>query len=131
TGEIWDRADHVVIAAPATAETGALVGAAELERLGPSGWVVNIARGSLVDTGALVAALEAGTIGGAALDVTDPEPLPEDHPLWRQPRAVITPHVANPPQLQRPALLRRIEDNVRRRARGEELLGPVDVAAGY
>ncbi|GAB7191741.1 D-isomer specific 2-hydroxyacid dehydrogenase family protein [Kineococcus sp. NUM-3379] len=131
TGEVWDRADHVVLAAPATAETTALVGEEELARLGKHGWLVNIARGSLVDTAALVGALDAGTIGGAALDVTDPEPLPAGHPLWGHPRVIITPHVANPPQLQRPALAAHVVENVRRRLRGEDLLAVVDLEAGY
>ncbi len=68
----------------------------------PHSWVVNIARGSLIDTDALVDALEREAIGGAALDVTDPEPLPDGHPLWRSPRALITPHVANPPSVDGP-----------------------------
>ena len=59
-------------------------------------WLVNVARGALVDTDALVEALAAGSIAGAALDVTDPEPLPDGHPLWSEPRALITPHIANP-----------------------------------
>ena len=67
-----------------------------LDRMKPTAWIVNIARGALVDTNALVHALREGSIGGAALDVTDPEPLPPDHPLWTLPNALITPHVANP-----------------------------------
>ncbi|WP_432498261.1 D-isomer specific 2-hydroxyacid dehydrogenase family protein [Kineococcus gypseus] len=131
THEVWERADHVVLAAPATDETRALVGAEQLAALGPHGWLVNIARGSLVDTGALVDALARGALGGAALDVTDPEPLPDGHPLWSEPRALITPHVANPSQLQSGALAARVEENVRRFAAGEELVGVVDVDAGY
>ncbi|WP_432488372.1 D-isomer specific 2-hydroxyacid dehydrogenase family protein [Kineococcus sp. SYSU DK018] len=129
--EVWGRADHVVLAAPATSGTKALVGAEQLAALGPRGWLVNIARGSLVDTGALADALSRGAIAGAALDVTDPEPLPDDHPLWSEPRALITPHVANPPQLQTGGLAARVEENVRRFAEGEELVGVVDVDAGY
>ena len=92
---VWPRADVVVVAAPATDATRRLVGAPELAALPPDAWLVNVARGTLVDTDALVEALAAGRIGGAALDVTDPEPLPDGHPLWREPRALITPHVAN------------------------------------
>lgn len=130
-GEVWAQADHVVVAAPATSGTKALVDAAALAALGPQAWVVNIARGSLIDTDALVAALADGTIGGAALDVTDPEPLPDGHPLWSAPNALITPHVANPPQLQSGALGARVEDNVRRFAAGDDLVGLVDLDAGY
>jgi phosphoglycerate dehydrogenase-like enzyme len=129
--EVFALADHVVLAAPATAETKALVGAAELAALGPQGWLVNIARGSLVDTDALVEALRAGTIAGAALDVTDPEPLPDGHPLWTTPNAVITPHSTNPSGLRVGAFVERVEENVRRFAAGEELLGLVDVTRGY
>ena len=79
----------------------------------------------------LVAALEAGTIAGAVLDVTDPEPLPDDHPLWRFDNVLITPHVGNTPEMGLARLARRVEDNVRRWLADEELLGPVDVVAGY
>ena len=85
-------------------------------------WLINIARGSLVDTAALAAALAGERLGGAALDVTDPEPLPDDHPLWREPRALITPHVANPPAALRPALAERVRENVTRFTTGRELL---------
>jgi D-3-phosphoglycerate dehydrogenase len=127
--EIWDRADHVVLCAPATGGTRHLVGAGELARMRPHAWVVNIARGSLIDTDALVEALQERRIGGAALDVTDPEPLPDGHPLWRL--ALITPHVANPPSAMARDLAVRVRENVRRFAAGEELLAPVDVDAGY
>jgi phosphoglycerate dehydrogenase-like enzyme len=94
-------------------------------------WVVNVARGSLIDTDALVEALAAGSIGGAALDVTDPEPLPEGHPLWSEPRALITPHSANPPDALVRRLAERVEENVSRFMAGEELIGVIDVEAGY
>ena len=83
----------------------------------PHAWIVNIARGSLIDTDALVEALQEERIGGAALDVTDPEPLPDGQPLWDSPRALITPHVANPPSTMDRDLAKRVEENVRRFAR--------------
>ena len=92
-------------------------------------WVVNIARGSLIDTDALVEALPR--IGGAALDVTDPEPLPDGHPLWECANALITPHVANPPSTMERDLAERVRENVRRFAAGEELLAPVNPQDGY
>jgi phosphoglycerate dehydrogenase-like enzyme len=95
------------------------------------GWLVNVARGSLIDTDALVAALHAGEIGGAALDVTDPEPLPDGHPLWTAPNALVTPHVANPPGALMRHLAERVRENVRRFAAGEPLLAPIDPDAGY
>jgi D-3-phosphoglycerate dehydrogenase len=129
--EVWALADHVVIAAPATPETLHLVGRTELEQMKETAWLVNIARGSLIDTEALTAALAAGSIAGAALDVTDPEPLPDGHPLWDEPRAIITPHIANPRSMLREALLRRIEDNATRFLGGRPLLATVDLVHGY
>ncbi len=129
--EIWPRADFVVLAAPATAGTRHLVGAAELEAMREDAWLVNVARGALVDTDALVAALAAGSIGGAALDVTDPEPLPDGHPLWDEPRALITPHVANPDSSWSRYFGEHVGENVRRFVAGEELLAVIDRDAGY
>ena len=129
--EVWGSADHFVIAAPSTDDTKHLVGERELAAMKPHSWIVNIARGSLIDTDALVAALEAEQIGGAALDVTDPEPLPDGHPLWDSPRALITPHVANPPTTMDRDLAKRVQENVRRFAAGEDLLAPVEAGRGY
>ena len=92
---------------------------------------MNVGRGGLVDTGALVEALHAGRLRGALLDVTDPEPLPDGHPLWSEPRALITPHVANTRAQLDAALARRVEENVARFKAGDELIGPIDPAAGY
>ncbi|WP_370591260.1 NAD(P)-dependent oxidoreductase [Saccharopolyspora montiporae] len=125
------ESDFVVVAAPATAETDRLIDRAALESMKPGAWLINVARGSLVDTEALVAALDEERIGGAALDVTEPEPLPAGHPLFDHPRAIISPHQANPASLLMPALARRVEENVRRRMAGEPLLGLVDREAGY
>jgi phosphoglycerate dehydrogenase-like enzyme len=130
-GEIWSQADHFIVCAPATEGTRHLIGAPELWVMKAHSWVVNIARGSLIDTEALVQALASGIIGGAALDVTDPEPLPNGHPLWAAPNALITPHVANPPAAMARDLAERVEENVRRFAAGEDLLAPVDLGAGY
>jgi D-3-phosphoglycerate dehydrogenase len=129
--EVLPRADFVVIAAPATPASRHLIGAAELDAMRENAWLVNVSRGALVDTDALVAALRAGSIAGAALDVTDPEPLPDDHPLWREPNALITPHVANPRATERQDLARQLKENVARFAKGEPLLSPVDPEAGY
>ena len=104
------------------------------ERAGPDGpdtWLVNIARGRHVDTDALVTYLTERRIGGAALDVTDPEPLPDGHPLWSLPNCLITPHVANTEKTAPPFLAARIKENVERFAAGMPLVGTVDTAAGY
>jgi phosphoglycerate dehydrogenase-like enzyme len=129
--EVLPAAHHVVIAAPATADTRHIIGAAELEAMREDAWLVNVARGALIDTDALVAALAAGSIAGAALDVTEPEPLPDGHPLWSEPRALITPHIANPPVTLRHYLARHVKENVTRFANGEPLLSQIDAQAGY
>jgi D-3-phosphoglycerate dehydrogenase len=125
------ESDFVVLTAALTGETAGMISAERLALMRPDAWLVNVARGGLVDTDALVAALAAGTIGGAALDVTDPEPLPDDHVLWTLPNVVITPHVASTPSMGAPFLSRRVEENVRRFVRGEELVGVVDQSLGY
>jgi glyoxylate reductase len=93
--ELLREADFVSIHTPLTPETRHLVGARELALMKPSAILVNTSRGGVVDQPALVEALRAGTIGGAALDVTDPEPLPPDNPLFAFPNVVITPHIAS------------------------------------
>lgn len=125
------QADYVVLTAPATAETEHLIGAGQLAAMKPSAWLVNVSRGTLVDTEALVEALRQGDIGGAALDVTDPEPLPDDHPLWAEPGVLITPHTANPDSLLLPRLAERVAENVERYLAGEDLVGEVDRDRGY
>jgi D-3-phosphoglycerate dehydrogenase len=129
--EVWPAADHVVLAAPATAATQHLVGRTQLAALREHSWLVNIARGSLVDTGALVDALDAGSIGGAALDVTNPEPLPDRHPLWNHPRALITCHVATVPAAESPRFAARVRENLDRFIAGMPLLSQINVEEGY
>ncbi len=129
--EVLPGAAVVFLALALTPETTGIIGAAELALMDPTAWLVNVARGGHVVTDDLVAALHAGTIGGAALDVTDPEPLPDGHPLWRAPRTIITPHTADTWAMVSPLLARRIRVNVARRAAGEPLEGLVDPAAGY
>ena len=130
--EVVGEADFVVVAAASTPATRHLVDGQLLKAMKPDAWVVNVARGSLIDTDALVEALEQGRIGGAALDVTDPEPLPEGHPLWGLDNVLITPHVANTWDMAVPELLALIERNVRAFGAGDDRLeGLVDARAGY
>lgn len=124
-------ADVVVLAAALTADTHNLVDAAFLDAMNSDGWLVNVARGGLVETDALVAALNEGSIAGAALDVTEPEPLPDGHPLWDIQQCIITPHVGNTPEMGLPLIAERVRQNVVRWIAGEELIGLVDVEAGY
>ncbi|EMA27023.1 D-2-hydroxyacid dehydrogenase [Haloarcula japonica] len=88
------RTDYLVVAAPLTDTTRRLLGTAEFQTLPPNARVINVGRGQIIDTDALVAALQQNQIEGAALDVTDPEPLPADHPLWDFENVLITPHNA-------------------------------------
>ena len=124
-------AQVVFVALALTPETTGIIDDAALAAMDPTSWLVNVGRGGHVVTDDLVDALRAGTIAGAALDVTEPEPLPDGHPLWDLPNCIITPHTANTVEMARPAIATRITENVRRFAAGEPLVGLVDPAAGY
>ena len=124
-------ADLVVLALSLTPETDGIISESELRLMESHAWLVNVARGRHIVTDDLVAALREGTIGGAGLDVTDPEPLPDGHPLWSLPNCIITPHVGNTPEMAVPLLAERIKANVRRYAHGEELIGLIDPELGY
>jgi D-3-phosphoglycerate dehydrogenase len=102
--ELLAEADVVSLHVPLTTETRHLIGRRELDMMKPTAWLVNTARGPLIDTGALVAALDGGRIAGAALDVTDPEPLPAGHPLRLRPDVVLTPIPPFPPTVRSPSL---------------------------
>ena len=124
-------ADVVFLALSLTPETVGLIGKPELEVMEPHAWIINVARGGHIVTDDLVWALENKVIGGAGLDVTAPEPLPEDHPLWTLPNCIITPHVGNTPEMAVPLLSARITENVKRFINDEDLIGLVDVRNGY
>ena len=121
----------VVLALSLTPETRGIIGADQLALMGQTAWLVNVARGGHVDTDALVDALREGPIAGAALDVTDPEPLPDTHPLWDLPNCIITPHTADTIEMVLPLLAERIRTNVAHFAAGDSLVGLVDSEAGY
>ena len=129
--EALAEARLVVLALALTPHTRHIVDAKALAHMHERAWLVNVARGGHVDTDALVDALEGGVIAGAALDVTDPEPLPEGHPLWAMPNCIITPHSAGASGAVMRLLAARIEDNVGRFAAGQPLVGVVDLDAGY
>jgi len=124
-------ADLVVLALALTPETEGIISRSELEIMGDHAWLVNVARGRHVVTDDLVWALQNDVIGGAGLDVTDPEPLPAGHPLWSLPNCIITPHVGNTPEMAVPLLSERIMVNVRAWATGDDLVGPVFTELGY
>jgi phosphoglycerate dehydrogenase-like enzyme len=121
----------VFVALALSPETVHIISDEELGLMGSTSWLVNVARGRHIDTGALVRALSEARIGGAALDVTDPEPLPDGHPLWSLPNCLVTPHTADTEEMVQPLLAARIRENVERLASGLPLVGVVDVAAGY
>ncbi|QTX04843.1 D-isomer specific 2-hydroxyacid dehydrogenase family protein [Agromyces archimandritae] len=130
-GEVLPEADVVFVAAALTSGTSKLIGVEEFRAMPAGAVLVNIARGGLVDTDALVDALTAGEIAGAGVDVTDPEPLPDGHPLWSAPNVIVTPHVADTEEMVRPLLAARVEANVRAFLGEGGFLGVVDPAAGY
>jgi phosphoglycerate dehydrogenase-like enzyme len=125
------EADYVVIAAPLTPETRGMFGAAELAAMRPDAYLINIARGEIVDESALIAALEREQIAGAGLDVFATEPLPEDSPLWSLPNVFATPHISwNSPEVRARTMVLFI-DNLRRYVHGEPMMNIVDKHAGY
>ncbi|MEY2467937.1 MAG: hypothetical protein QOF21_635 [Actinomycetota bacterium] len=125
------EADAVILALALTPDTEGIVDEDALRAMQSHAWLVNVARGRHVVTDDLVTALRENWIGGAGLDVTDPEPLPDGHPLWELPNCIITPHTANSLEMGLPLLAKRVTDNLRRYAAGEPLVGLVDLAAGY
>lgn len=124
-------ADVVVLALALTDETTGVLDARRLDLLADGAVVVNVARGGHVVTDDLVAALTTGRLAGAGLDVTDPEPLPDGHPLWDLPNVVVTPHVGNTRAMGARLLADHLRDNVARFVAGDPLVGAVDPAAGY
>ena len=129
--EVLPDTDVLMLALALTPDTAGIIGAEELAALPDHAWVINVARGGHIVTDDLVEALRTGQIGGAALDVTDPEPLPADHPLWSLPNCLITPHIGNTPEMGLVLLAQRVEANVALRLAGEPLIGPVYLDLGY
>ena len=124
--------DWVIVTVPSTADTEQLIGAAELAAMRPGAAILNFARGAVIDQDALVAALDSGRIGGAFLDVTDPEPLPPEHPLWSFDNVHISMHLSG--RSQETLIARAAErflDNLGRWERGEPLEHVVDLTRGY
>jgi phosphoglycerate dehydrogenase-like enzyme len=129
--QVLPHADYVVIAAPETPETKHLIGQAELALMKPGARLINVARGSLVDELALVRALEEGKLAGAALDVTQTEPLPADNPLWKAPRILITPHTSGVSDRLWDRQTTLFLDLLERWFDGRDLFNCVDFARGY
>lgn len=120
-------ADAVILSVPLSPQTHHLIGAAELAAFKPSAYLVNIARGGLVDQAALIAALRENRIAGAALDVADPEPLPADHPLWDAPHLIISPHCGGAGSTESPKrLAATVQENLESFLAGRPLKNVLD-----
>ena len=129
--ELLPQADVVVLACPLTEQTRGLVGKSQLAAMKSSALLINVARGPVVKTADLMDALTQKRIAGAGLDVTDPEPLPDDHPLWRMRNVVVSPHQGGQSEGAVDRQWRLFRENVRRFVAGERLLCVVDKQKGY
>ncbi len=125
------ESDFVVIAAPHTPRTEQLFGAETLSKMRRNSYLINVGRGAIVDLNDLVHALQNGPLAGAALDVCEVEPLPPEHPLWRMPNVLITPHVAAASPHVADRHLETLLENVRRFSKGQSLLNVVDKSEWY
>ena len=125
------EADVIVDALPLTRATRGTFDARLFERVKRGALFVNVGRGATVVTSALVDALRSGALGGAAFDVTDPEPLPADHPLWQAPNVIITPHISSESELGVTRVWEIVRENLRRYVAGSPMLSEVDVSRGY
>ncbi|RYP26955.1 hypothetical protein DL766_006552 [Monosporascus sp. MC13-8B] len=134
--------DLLVVATPLTPQTRGMLGRAQFrvlaeaekkdkERKGKKTYVANVGRGPIVDTEALMEALDEGWIRGAALDVTDPEPLPREHPLWHKPNLIVTPHVSGNSTHYIDRLMAIVDINLERLSRGEKFINQVNKKQGY
>ena len=124
-------ADVVILAAALTPETTGLINARRFSLMKDTSYLVNIARGPMVVTDDLVDALQSGSIAGAGVDVTDPEPLPEGHALWNSPNIIITPHTADTRPMVVRLFSKRITQNVQAYFTGQDMIGLVDAQLGY
>jgi D-2-hydroxyacid dehydrogenase (NADP+) len=129
--EALPEADYVVVAAPETAETRHLIGAAEISKIKRGARLLNVGRGSLLDEKALISALETGSLGGAAIDVAETEPLPADSPLWKAPNLFITPHTSALSDRLWKRQTALLVELLERWFSGKEMFNRVDLDRGY
>ena len=125
------RADAVAGTCPLVAETYHLIGSAELARMKPTAYLVNVSRGGIIDEPALMAALRDDRIAGAGLDVTEVEPVPDDSPLWSTPNLIVTPHRAGFSQRRRAETLQFAAEQLERYLTGQPLANVTDMKAGF
>jgi len=128
---LLSMSDYVVLAMPLTEESTKMIGEAELRAMKKDAYLVNIARGSVVDEEALIRALQEGWIGGAGLDVTEEEPLPKESPLYDMPNVILTPHISGGSERYAERFAELFADNLRRYRAGRELRNLVDTELGY
>ncbi len=129
--ELLPEADWVAVCLPLTSETRDMFHDAEFDRMARTAYIVCVTRGGIINTDALVRALDAGKIAGAGLDVTDPEPLPADHPLWAKENVIITPHASGHSPHAGPRMNDLLCENVRRFCEGRDILNVVDLEHEY
>jgi len=125
------QADYVVLAAPDTPDSKRMIGVQELKTMKPTAYLLNIARGTLIDESALADALERNVIAGAALDVAEKEPLIAESPLWKLKNVFITPHTSSVSERLWPRQTELVLENLDRWFAGRELINKVDFAQGY
>ena len=128
---LLEESDVVAVCAPLTPETQNMFDARAFEKMKDHALLINVTRGKIVEEAALMDALAKGVIGGAGLDVTPEEPLPEDHPLWRMSNVVVTPHTAGGSPVRGDRIVDLFCENLRRLLSGEDLLSVIDKNKGY
>lgn len=129
--EVIPEADVVFISAPHTPQSHKMVGAKEFDLMKKGSYFIAVSRGGIYDMNGLVKALDEKKLAGAGVDVTDPEPLPPGHPLWKFPNTIITPHIAGRSDKDRARMIGTIKENIRRFADGQPLVNVVDKQKGY
>ena len=129
--DVVGEADYLAIAAPLTTATRGAISREVIARMRPTAWIMNIARGAIVDESAMIEALQAKRIGGAALDVFTTEPLPKESPLWTLENVIVTPHHSGSSPRAGERTLALFAENLRRYKAGEPLINRVDLEAGY
>ena len=128
---VLPEADVIFVSAPHTPQTENMLGPKQFERMKQGAYFIAVSRGKLYDTNALVKALDSKRLAGAGLDVTNPEPLPKGHPLWKFENVIITPHIAGQSDQVQARRLALLKENIARFDKGEPLLNVVDKKKGY
>jgi len=131
TALVTEQSDYLVLVVPLTDDTRGLYDADMIARMKPDAVMINLSRGGIVDEDAIATALRDGKIRGAAIDVFEQEPLPQDHPLWDVPNTIITPHMAAADLAYVPNVVQVLAENIRRVDKGETLVNEVDRYRGY